>query len=318
MEIPEGAIAFNEQFSNEEACLTFLEKLRWPKGFICPNCEHDDGYRIKTRRLIQCALCRKQTSVTSGTIFHKTHLPLRVWFYIVFSMSQDKGGASSSRLGAELKIPQKTVWYVMQKLRHAMGRRDENLMLSGFVEMDEAVIGPHARRPTIAKKPGRQPLRRSWGRKPKGEKRKLCTSVLVLVEQEPYHAGFVAMKVLDASAAVDIKEFVVSRLDEYQHVKTDGWHAHHTVLRNFPCTYEAVVCSGPEGCVELPIVHRVISLLKNFLMGTYFGVAPKFLAYYLTEFSFRFNRRDARKPVWLSLLQASIFGLPMTYAELIT
>jgi hypothetical protein len=318
MHIPAGAMEFNDRFDSEDACLAFLEELRWPNGFICPNCQHDDGYRIQTRPLIQCALCRKQTSVTAGTVFHKTHLPLRVWFYIIYSMAQDKGGASSSRLGAELQLPQKTVWYVMQKLRHAMGRRDELITLAGFIEMDEAVIGPHARRPTTAKKPGKQPRRRSWGLLPKTGERKLCTSVLVLVEQEPHRAGNVAMKVLDSAAARDIKEFVVERVDEFQHIKTDGFHAHHTVLRSFPCTYEAVTCSGPDGCVELPVVHRTISLLKTFLMGTYFGVAPKYLQLYLNEYAFRFNRRYTKRPLWLSLLLASIFGLPLTHAELIS
>jgi hypothetical protein len=85
----------------------------------------------------------------------------------------------------------------------------------------------------------------------------------------------------------------------------------------FPCTYEAVVCSGPSGCIELPIVHRTISLLKTFLMGTYFGVARKHLQLYLHEFAFRFNRRKTSQPLWLSLVRACVFALPGHYAELI-
>lgn len=332
MQIPENAIEFNERFNSEESCLAFLKEIRWPNGFICPNCQHDDGYQLKTRPLIQCVLCKHQTSITSGTIFHRTHLPLRIWFYIIFSMAQDKGGASSCRLAAELGIQQKTAWHIMHKLRHAMSRRDEGISLAGFVEMDEAVLGPEARRPTVSRKaaektaegegvqkPPKVPIR-SRGRKKAGGggKRKIQTDVLVLVEQEPHHAGFVAMKVLNSTAADDLLEFLECRIDICQHIKSDGWQAHHTALRKFLCTYEAVVCSGPEGCTVLPVVHRTISLLKTFLMGTYYGVAQKYLQQYLHEFSFRFNRRDTSHPIWFGLVRACVFGLPFTIAELIT
>lgn len=329
MEIPSNIIEFNDRFNSEEACLEFLKEIRWPQGFVCPNCNHDDGYFLECRPLIQCVLCRHQTSVTAGTLFHKTHVPLRIWFYLIQELVSDKGGASSCRLAATLKMPQKTVWNILHKIRHAMGRRDENITLAGFIEMDEAIIGPHARRPTgappqpfvfdteeqqAADTP--KPKQKGRGRPRKeGPNPKTQTPVLVLVEQEPQHAGFVAMRVLDHIAREDILEFVKQRVDECQHIKTDGWLSHH-VLRKFNCTYDAVVCSGPNGCIELPIVHRTISLLKTYLLGTYYGVSVKYLQSYLHEFSFRFNRRDAHSPLWLSLLRACVFGLPFTCAEL--
>ncbi|MBS1994203.1 MAG: IS1595 family transposase [Cyanobacteria bacterium SZAS LIN-3] len=327
MHIPRNAIEFNARFDSEASCLDFLENIRWPHGFICPNCQHDDGYRLHCRRLIQCPLCRHQTSVTAGTIFHKTRIPLRIWFYIMFSMSQDKGGASSTRLAAELGMHQTTVWFVMHKLRMAMGRRDELIKLAGFIEMDEAVLGPHARRPssvdkeedrddTDDKKPKKRGPRRLGRKKADTSKQKTQIDVLVLAEREKNHAGTIVMRVLDSLSARDLKEVIVATVDEFQHIKTDGYPTHHAVLRSFPCKYEAVVCSGPDGCTQLPIVHRVISLLKTFLMGTYFGVGRKHLQLYLNEFAFRFNRRDVQHPLWLGLLRASVFALPVSYAEL--
>src|ERR1700679_928605 len=109
MEIPSNIIEFNDRFNSEEACLEFLKEIRWPQGFVCPNCNHDDGYFLECRPLIQCVLCRHQTSVTAGTLFHKTHVPLRIWFYLIQELVSDKGGASSCRLAATLKMPQKTV-----------------------------------------------------------------------------------------------------------------------------------------------------------------------------------------------------------------
>ena len=133
MPIPTNATEFNQQFQSEDSCITFLENIRWPHGFVCPNCSHDDGYRLHSRPLIQCPLCHHQTSVTAGTVFHRTRIPLRVWFFIIYSMSQDKGGASSTRLAAQLGMHQNTVWHIMHKVRHAMGRRDENISLAGFI-----------------------------------------------------------------------------------------------------------------------------------------------------------------------------------------
>jgi len=147
-EFPIDGLEFRNRFGTEEKCELVLEKMRWPKGFICPNCGHDDGYRLKGRRQIQCAVCRHQCSTTAGTIFHNTHLPLTCWFWIIYQMAQDKGGASATRLASQLNRPYKTIWHVLQKIRYAMGSRDSGISVAGLIELDEAVLGPEARRPT--------------------------------------------------------------------------------------------------------------------------------------------------------------------------
>lgn len=165
---PRDAVTFQRAFATDEQCALALAKLRWPKGFVCPNCGHDDGQHLSTRRLIQCRLCRHQTSVTAGTMFHKTHLPLTCWFRIIYEVAQDKGGASATRLAAQLRRPYKTIWHVLQKVRHAMGRRDEGISLAGLIEMDEAKLGPEARRPSKEAKNGgeRQPRKKLGGANP--------------------------------------------------------------------------------------------------------------------------------------------------------
>jgi transposase-like protein len=316
MQIARNALEFQQQFKSDEDCERYLAKLRWPNGFRCPNCGHDDGYHLEGRQLVQCCVCRHQTSVTAGTIFHGTKIPLLKWFWMIFLIAEDKKGASSSRLARQLGMYQKTVWHILQKLRHAMGRRDENMSLSGFIELDQALLGPHARKtgrqkPTVEK---RRPLRR--GRLTKeGERRKNQTEVVVMVEQEPHAAGIVAMKVVQRATRQTIEEFVEQRVDPSQHFKTDGFQSNY-VLRSMGHFHEAVVCSGAQGCVELPVVHRVIGLLKNYLLGIYHGVSARYLDRYFNEFSFRFNRRFSSKPIWFSLLNAAVDALPFTYAEL--
>ena len=319
---PMNAIEFQDRFQTEEDCLAYIEKMRWPQGFICPNCSHDFGYRLSQRRVIQCAVCRKQTSVTAGTIFHKTRTPLRHWFWMIFQMGQDKGGASSVRLAKQLGGFQSTVWNQLQKLRHAMERRDERISLAGFIELDEAIIGPQARKTGRQKdddddnKKGPRPKR--LGRLgPKGTTRKTQTEVVVMVEREKAKAGNLAMHVVYKTTRDDLREAVQLHVeDNRQSFKTDAIQSHF-VLKSMGHDLSALPLSNsPASIQELPLVHRAISLLKRFLLGTYHGVSARYLPRYLSEFAFRWNRRDKEETLWSSLLRAACFALPMQYAEL--
>lgn len=316
-----NAIEFQDSFRTEDDCLEYIEKVRWPNGFICPNCGHDFGYRIKERRLIQCAVCRKQTSITAGTIFHKTRTPLRQWFWMIFQMSQDKGGASSVKLAKQLRMYQSTVWNQLHKLRHAMERRDENIALAGYIELDEGIIGPHARKTGRRKRDDddkKGPRQKRLGRRSKaGAKTKTQTEVVVMVEREKASAGNLAMKVIYKTTRNDLREAVEQRVeDNRQSFKTDAAQSHF-VIKSMDHQLQALPLSGsPASCEHLPLVHRAISLLKRFLMGTYHGVSARYLQRYLCEFAFRWNRRDVEETLWASMLRAACFAVPMAYAEL--
>jgi len=321
-DFPTDALSFQQRFATDEQCEQALERLRWPDGFICPNCGHDDGYRLNGRRLIQCTVCRYQASTTAGTIFHKTHLPLVCWFWIIYQVAQDKGGASATRLASQLNRPYKTMWHVLQKIRHAMGSRDNGISLAGLIEVDEALLGPEARRPagplapTVGIGKRKHSRKKPWGRKPlPGKARKTISEVLILVEAEFFHVGNLAMKVLEGTNYDTIGEFVERKVEPDQWFKADGRQS-HWVLRQYSKHIDIRTSKGLEACEFLPIVHRVISLLKHFLMGTYFGVSAKYLPGYLKEFAFRFMRRHKEPDLPASLLKACLFCLPMTYAEL--
>ena len=187
MDIPMTALEFQDRFRTEEDCQEALAKLRWPQGFTCPNCGHDDAYLIKERRLLQCIVCRHQASITAGTIFHGTKIPLRNWFWMIYTVAHDKGGASSSRFAQQLGMYQKTAWHILQKIRHAMGNRDEVIKLEGLIEIDEAEIGREARKTGRRKSdpPARHKGMRQRGRAAtSGGKKKTQTEVLVMVESE--------------------------------------------------------------------------------------------------------------------------------------
>lgn len=320
--LPRTAIEFQDRFRTEADCLQAIAKLRWPKGFVCPNCGHDDAHFVSTRELFQCTVCKHQTSITAGTIFHKTRIPLRKWFWMIYCVAHDKGGASSTRIASQLGMYQKTVWHILHKIRHAMGCRDEGITLAGLIEMDGAIVGPGARktgRRSLGKEaynPGRNKGERRRGlAKRSGQKKKTQTEVLVLIEDDGRSAGNLVMKVLDYAERRDVGEIVEQRVDPCQRFKTDGWQPNY-VVRSMGHQLQAKVLPGPESVVWLPHVHRAISLFKRFLLGTYHGVGARYLERYLQEFCFRFNRRRKPQTIWKSLLRACAGTVPVTYAEL--
>ena len=313
----ETLFEFQKRFPDDNACLDYLEKLRWPKGFSCPNCQHDVGYRLEYRRLIQCAVCRHQTSATSGTIFHKTKTPLIKWFWMVYMMAQDKGGVSTLKLSKDLGMHYDTAWHIVHKVRDAMRARDERISLAGFIELDEAVIGPQARKPgRPATEAELRPRKKHLGRRKNAVSVpcKTQSEAIVMVERENAHAGNVVMKVIQRRTRDDIREVVEQRVEPGQWFKADGAQS-HWVLKSMGHTLDCWPMGGEEGCKELPIVHRVISLLKRWLLGRFHGISDRYLQCYLNEFCFRFNRRDNEKSLYQSLLRACALALPITYAE---
>ena len=134
---------FDRQYGSEEQCRAAVAKWRWPDGFVCPRCGGRRHSVIKTRALYQCTACRRQTSLTAGTIFTATKLALRSWFRALYHLTQSKQGISSLELGRRLGVTQTTAWTVKHKLKQVMMERDAKKRLIGRLEMDDAYLGGH-------------------------------------------------------------------------------------------------------------------------------------------------------------------------------
>src|SRR6266540_3700902 len=132
--------ALIEQFGTEDKCRTYLEGLRWPDGVRCPRCQSAKISRIAKREQFDCDSCRYQFSVTAGTIFHDSHLPLWKWFLAVYVIGESKKGISANQLKRMLHVSYKTAWYMCHRIRSAM-RDDMAELLTGIVEADEAHFG---------------------------------------------------------------------------------------------------------------------------------------------------------------------------------
>ena len=165
--------AFREAFGTEEQCRSTLARLRWRDGFVCPGCGHRGHCRPARRSLYQCNRCRKQTSITAGTILHSTKLPLTVWFAAIHLIVTAKNGISSVELGRRLGVKQTTAWAMKRKIMAVMARREGEKPLSGRVEMDDAHLGgvrSGGRRGRGA--PGRTPFVAAISTGPEGRPRK--------------------------------------------------------------------------------------------------------------------------------------------------
>jgi transposase-like protein len=264
-------------FPDDDACRAYLEKLRWPDGFVCPSCGSTRAWRIATGAWM-CGDCGRKTSVTAGTIFDRTRSPLSLWFAAVWFVCAQKNGVSALGLQRVLGLGSyETAWAWMHKLRRAMVRPDRDL-LSGLVEVDETYFGG------VAKLPGYD------GR---GTSKSL---IVIAVEMPPGHLGRVRLARLPELSAAALRAFVNQTVAKGVTVRTDGLNLYNRIAKDgYRHTPINVLASGDPAHIAMPGVHRVASLLKRWLTGTlHYSVSDKHLDYYLDEFTFRFNRRDAR------------------------
>ena len=239
MKFPSTLLEFEAAYPDEQACWEALRQARWPRGFACPRCGHRGSSWIATRRLEQCRGCRYQASVTAGTVFHRTRLPLRTWFWAIFFVARHKQGISALQLQRDPGLGSyQTAWTMLHKLRSALRPRPSH-RLRGVVEVDEAYVGSVE----VGRRGGRQA----------GTK----TIVVAAVEQREGHAGRVRLgAVKGVSFERDLGPFVRGVIDARETtLHTDGYGAYYGFpkvgIRNRSRVRRGVQarsCPGFTGC----------------------------------------------------------------------
>ena len=292
---------FVEWFSDDEACLAYLEKLRWPNGFTCPACRLDVKPWRQTRGRLVCPSCRHQTSVTSGTIFEKTRTPLTTWFETAWHMTTAKNGLSAKTVQRTLGSSYRTAWKMLHQYRIAMVR-SEREQLSGAVEVDETLVGGIEH----GKKRGRGT-------------EKAVVGIAVEVK-EPKGFGRIRMRHIPDASGEALLPFIRDTVKLGSVVRTDGWSG-YSQLHQHGYLHQQIVLSSIRDPVHVsvPGVHRVASLLKRWILGTHQGsVSTEHLQSYLEEFTFRFNRRTSRSRglVFRRLLEQSVVTGPVIRTEI--
>ncbi len=281
---------FEKQFSTQEQCLSYIFKLRWPSGFICPKCGHQKAWAANRGRYI-CAKCRYHASVTAGTLFNRTRKPLTLWFRAIWYLTIHKHGGNALGLQRELGLGSyHTAWEWMHKLRRAMVSPSRT-KLSGTVEVDETYFGG-------AKS----------GKRGRGAEGKALVMVAVEDKDEDGFGRIRLQRVPNASVA-SLCGFIEENIASGSIIRTDGWKGYAQVKNNGYGHIIAKEGDGEVGDDALPLCHRVISLFKRQFLSSYQGaIHHEQLDRYLEEFTFRFNRRNSkyRALLFLRLLQNAV------------
>ena len=297
---------FLDWFGTEEACLAYLEKLRWPAGFVCPSCGTiGEAYRASRTRLM-CRACQHQCTVTSGTIFDKTRTPLRVWLAAAWYLTNQMQGVSAVGLQRVLGLGSyQTAWTMLHRFRRAMIRPGRE-QLNGLVEVDETYLAISDRQNPISPE----------GRKSSTTKILMAIAVEIL---QPKGFGRIRLRRIADGSAECLIPFVQEVIEPGAHVHTDGSAAYRS-LTELGYAHQRTVMLGSDvpAHVSMAGVHRVAALVQRWILGTHHGsVQPEHLDAYLDEFVFRFNRRTSgsRGMLFYRLLQQAVVTEPVTYAQ---
>ena len=277
IDYPRSLVEFGEFFADENTCVAYLERLRWPEGFVCPSCKRRGAGWRSGRGLIVCKGCQRQTSVTAGTVFEGTRKPLRHWFLAVWEVTSQKYGASALGMKRVLGLGSyETAWAWLHKLRRAMVRpgRDQ---LAGIVEVDESYLGGDE--PGVH---GRQTLSKAI--------------IGIAVEMNGGALGRIRLRHIADVKAASLVPFVIDVVKPGSTVHTDGWSGYKSLdAKGFKHLVTVASTSPDPAHVVFPGVHRVASLLKRWCLGTHQGDRKSTrLNSSHTEFTFRFNRRTSK------------------------
>jgi transposase-like protein len=305
---PRSILEFQERFPDDEECRAYLFASRWPEGFACPGCGGPEIGAEHKRHLWQCKNCGHQSSVTAGTVMHKTRTPLTLWFWAAYLVATHTPGMSALQLQRQLGISRyETAWLILHKLRRAMVA-PERQPLRVEVEVDEGFIG------------GRDSGLRG------GRQRDGKALVGVAVEVRGGGSGRLRLQVLPDASGDSLGGFVASSVTGGATVHTDGWqgyaglasagfdHRRHKQRADRRVDGKRIV--HPDRQFVLPRAHRAISNLKTWLHGTHRGVSPQHLQVYLDEFVFRHNRRRTPLAAFQTLLGLGTQHEPTTYHQI--
>jgi transposase-like protein len=306
---PRNWVQFLDWFHSEDACRSYLNKLRWPSGFVCQKCGQPGNAGRSTRGRIICPKCKFQTTVTAGTIFDKTRTELRIWFAAIWYITSQKHGVSALGLQRVLGLGSyETAWTMLHRLRRAMVHPGREL-LHGEVEVDETYVAITDRKNPIS----------AGGRKSNTSK------VLVAIAVEMLHPkgfGRIRIKQIHEGDFESLMPFIQESVRPGALIHSDGSGAYRNLEENgYQHRRTVHLGSHTPAHESMPGVHRVAALLHRWLLGTHHGaVQPGQLDYYLDEFVFRFNRRTStsRGLLFYRLLQQGVVTAPVTYGDVVS
>jgi transposase-like protein len=274
-------------FASEDKARELLEAMRWPNGPTCPLCHRlDTVYRMRPRPdsvkpgrkgLLRCRACKKQFTVTTGTVFEDSHIPPTKWLQAIYLLCSSKKGISAHQLHRMLGIMYKSAWFMAHRLRYAMSQEPLASKLAGTVEADETYIGGKY-------KPKQHEPRR------KGPRLENKIGVVALVERKGRVRAFPMPRI----TAENVREAITENVSKDARLMTDESNLYTDLGKAHPGGHDSVKHSIQEyvrGDVHTNTVEGFFSLLKRGITGVYHHVGKGHVGRYVDEFVFRYDNR---------------------------
>jgi transposase-like protein len=278
--------AFCRQYNNEEVCIQALFSIKWPEGFVCPRCAHQEYYLIRSRKLplYECRSCRLQTSLITGTIFEGTRTLLTVWFKALFLHAQPQG-ISATRLSTIIGTTYKTAWLICHKIRHIMSQFDSQELLTSLVRVNWGVYG-NPYNPTVFRHPQEQPL---------------LTGATI---SESGQFSYIKIKKVSDKYLQDNHIAISAGLAfSSQHVD--------------PAAKEVIIINQKfSRDRSIPLIH-LCRKAARWINDTFNGIGSKHLQSYLDQFCFGFNMINRSQNIFVTLFQLSALTPTIKYPILI-
>ncbi len=266
-----------KQFPDQDSCIEYLESVRWQDKPTCPYCKSTKSTALPKEKRHHCNNCNTSYSVTVGTIFHHTHLPIQKWLLAVTLILNAKKGISSRQLGRDLKVHRNTAWRMGMKIREAMLDKGQRNLLTGIVEMDETYIGGKPRKGTS------KDIKRGRGTSK--------TPVVGMVER----GGDIVAKAVKRGELTSRKLSMLVRENvdvDNALLITDEYRGYVGISRILPHETVNHQVWYVDGFRHTNSVESFWALLKRGIVGQYHKVSIRHLPKYITEFCFRHNNRD--------------------------
>jgi len=276
---------FQQRFSTDNQCLAYLAAEKWKNGYACSKCGHTHYCKGNSLYSRQCTRCKNTDSPTSKTLFHKVKFPLLKAFYIVYFVSTNKKGISSTELSRKLGLRQKTCWYFKRKVMKAM-ESSGKYPLEGNVDVDEFFVGGQ-----------------EAGKKGRGKENKKL--VVFAIEKQSKGISRMYGEVIDKADAENLGNFMRKKIKKKAHIKTDKWLGYRPLKSEFENLIQ--ISSGEKGG-NFPEIHKAIMLFKAWLRGIHHRVID--LQAYIDEYTYRFNRHFTNSSIFDNLIHRMIDAKP--------
>lgn len=296
-----------EVLPDEKSCRNYLELLRWNNEPRCPHCGFKEHYVLKTKGefkgMYKCKNCKERYTVTVGTMFEGSHVPLRKWFIALWIFSSHKKGISSHQLGRDLGLTQKSAWFILHRIREAFTNSAPEL-LGNIIEADEMFYGGENKNRHSNKK-----VKEAQGRSVKDK-----TPVFGMIER----GGKLSTHVVTDTKAITLRPLIQQMIKEGSLVITDEWVSYPSATKGYP----HLVVKHKEGQYVDGIAHtntieNFWSLLSRGIYGIYHQVSPKHLQRYCEEFEYRFNERKISDKERFDMTILQTDNMRLSYKKLV-